>query len=81
MLVVGSEQLLGRQHTNILLLSFLLNKFINFLFFRSVYSNVTRIIRDNTVKRFLILLLFQLTGCPSGLTHSPPDKMELGNTH
>ena len=37
---------------------------------------------DLIQRRGLVLLLDpQLTGCPLGLTHSPPDKAELCNTH
>ena len=39
-------------------------------------------VSDLIQRRGLFLILDpQFTGCPLGLTHSPPDKVELGNTH
>ena len=80
MLVVGSEQLLGRQHLNVFLLSFLSNS-LNIcplgLYTMMLAGSLKRIQRRGS----LTLLVLQLTGCPLGLIHSPLDKVELGNTH
>ena len=50
MLVVGSEQLVGRQHTNILLLSFLLN-LLNFCSLGLYTVMLAGLLETNTVKR------------------------------
>ena len=78
MLVVGSEKLLGRQHLNSLPpKSDSLN--VSPL---GLYTVMLDGVLDLIQQRGLLLVLdSQLTGCPLGLTHSPPDKVELGNTH
>ena len=80
MLVVGSEQLLGRQHLNVLLLSSESNSRNSCPL--GLYTLMLAGLLETIQRRgSLILLLLQLTGCPLGLIHCPPDKVEFGNTH
>ena len=65
MLVVGSEQLLGRQHLNSLSSSPELYS-LNF----GPLCLYTVIIIENTAEKITITIVVQLTGCPLGLTHS-----------
>ena len=77
MLVVGSEQLLGRQHLNVLLLSFpsaSLNVIPPLGLYRLILAGLVVL----SQRRGLVL---QLRGFPLVSTHSPPDKVVLGNAH
>ena len=74
MLVVGSEQLLGRQHLNVLLLSLPLAS--------------SKVIPPLSLYRLILaglVVLLQWRGLllhlPLRSTHSPPDKVVLGNAH
>ena len=78
MLVVRLEQLLGRQHLNSLPPIWDSGKSCP----SGLYTVMLAGLLDSIQRRgSLLLLLLQLTGCPLGLTHSPPDKVESGNTH
>ena len=77
-LVVGSEQEVGRQHLNVLSLPS--NSFN--ICPLGLYTVMLAGLLETIQRRgSLILLVLQLTGCPLGLIHCPPDKVELGNKH
>ena len=77
MLVVGSEQLLGRQHLNVLLLSFP-SASLNVLSPLGLYRLILAGLVVLSQWRGSVL---QLRALPLGSTHSPPDKVVLGNVH
>ena len=70
MLVLGSEQLVGRQH--------LYQPSSDDAIFPSLYRLILAG-EDATLQRRGLVL--QLTDDLLGATHSPPSRVELGNTH
>ena len=70
MLVLGSEQLVGRQH--------LYQPSSDDAIFPSLYKLILAG-EDTTLQRTGLLL--QSTDDPLGATHSPPLRVEPGNTH
>ena len=77
-LIVGSEQLLGRQHLNVLSLP---SNSLNICPLCLYTVMLAGLLETIQWRGSLILLVLQLTGCPLELIHSPPDKMELDYTH
>ena len=78
MLVVELEQLLGRQHLNVLLLIFLKASSNPPPLYRLILAGLSVV---SHFRRTLLLLMLQLTGCPLGSIHCPPDNVEFGSTH
>ena len=72
MLVLGSEQLVGRQH--------LYQPSSDGELFPSLYRLILAG-EDTSLQRIGLVVLLQSTDDPLGATHSPPLRVEPGNTH